>query len=145
MRHGRSTRPPADPVRSNPCSRRLSSEAGWGAPHRARGGLRARQGGGVLFAVDPHRGTGLHRAEGVLDTFDAFGANVRSAGLADYVRTVRAPSIEARDGFKDCSIELLFIDASHSYEDVRADLEAWSGALTDIAAVGFHDVHAEPA
>jgi predicted O-methyltransferase YrrM len=107
-------------------------------------GLRARDGGGALFAVDPHRGTALHRAEGVLDTFDAFNSNVRSAGLADYVRTVRAPSIVARDGFKDCSIGLLFIDASHVYEDVLADLEAWSGALTDIAVVGFHDVHAEP-
>lgn len=106
-------------------------------------GLRAR-GGGVVAAVDPHRATALHRATGIVDSYAAFQANVRRAGVADHVRAIRATSMQARERFADGAVDLLFIDASHAYEDVLADIETWSGALAHAAVVGFHDIHDEP-
>lgn len=106
-------------------------------------GLRA-GGGGVVFAVDPHRDTALHRAQDVIDTSAAFGANVISAGVAAHVLAVRATSMQARRRFADRSVDLLFVDASHVYEDVLADIEAWTSALADAAQVAFHDARDEP-
>lgn len=106
-------------------------------------GLCAR-GGGVVAAIDPHRTSALHRATGILDSYAAFQENVRRAGVDDYVRAVRATSIRARERFADRSVDLLFVDASHVYEDVLSDIEVWSSALADGAMVAFHDIHDEP-
>jgi predicted O-methyltransferase YrrM len=106
-------------------------------------GLRAR-GGGTVYAIDPHRDTRLHRATGEVDTRGAFLANVRSAGVADRVQSICASSRIARANFADDSVHLLFVDGSHLYDDVVADIDAWTSALTDGAIVAFHDIHDEP-
>ncbi len=106
-------------------------------------GLRAR-GGGTLFAVDPHRDSALHRATGVADTFESFEMNVRSAGLSDHVRAIRELSAQAARQFAPDTVDLLFVDGSHLYEAVAADLEAWRDALVDEAVVAFHDARDEP-
>jgi predicted O-methyltransferase YrrM len=106
-------------------------------------GVRDR-GSGVLFAVDPHRGTALHRATGVADTFASFTANVRSAGVEDQVRAIREVSLAARERFGDAPVDLLHVDGSHLYEAVLADIEAWSSVLADAAIVAFHDARDEP-
>lgn len=106
-------------------------------------GLRAR-GAGVVFAVDPHRDSRLHRATGVSDTFAAFQANVEASGLSDHVIPIRATSLEGRRDFPDRGVDLLFIDASHLYEDVIADLTAWDSALAEDGVVAFHDARDEP-
>jgi predicted O-methyltransferase YrrM len=106
-------------------------------------GLRAR-GAGTVYAVDPHSDSALHRATGVLDTHSAFVANVHAAGLADYVRAVRATSLAARERFAERSVHFLFVDGSHLFEDVVSDIDAWTPALADGAAVAFHDARDEP-
>jgi MMP 1-O-methyltransferase len=100
--------------------------------------LRAR-GSGVVHAVDPHRGTALHAATGVPDTYEAFRAHVAAAGVAPYVRCIRALSADARAGFARRSVDVLFVDAAHAYRDVLRDIDAWTSALADGAAVAFHD------
>jgi predicted O-methyltransferase YrrM len=102
------------------------------------------RGGGVLHAVDPHRDTPLHEATGEADTYAAFAANVEAAGLSGCVRPLRASSIEARASFADGSVDLLFVDGSHRYEDVMADIDTWMPALAEGATVAFHDVRSEP-
>ena len=57
--------------------------------------LQAR-GSGVVYAIDPHAGTAIHEATGVTDTYEAFSANVRNAGVSDHVRPIRALSAAAR-------------------------------------------------
>lgn len=106
-------------------------------------GLQAR-GGGEVVAVDPHRGTRLHRTLGVDDTYEAFLASMRARRVADRIRPVRAASLQACAGFADRSVHVLFLDGSHLYDDVVADLDAWSRTLSDGATLALHDVRAEP-
>ncbi len=42
--------------------------------------------------------------------------------------------------FDDCSIEILHIDGSHAYEDVRHDFETWLPKLKRDGIILFHDI-----
>lgn len=47
---------------------------------------------------------------------------------------------EALNKFEDNSIDILHIDGSHFYEDVKHDFETWKCKLKDTAIVLFHDI-----
>jgi predicted O-methyltransferase YrrM len=104
--------------------------------------LQAR-GGGLVYAIDPHSGTAIHEAEGVLDTYQAFLENVREAGVAEYVRPIRALSTMGRSQFAARSVDVLLVDGAHEYDDVIRDIDDWSSALADVATVAFHDARTE--
>lgn len=55
----------------------------------------------------------------------AFAYNLEQAQVADVVTIVKARSIEAAKVYKDRSISFIMIDASHSYQDVVDDINAW--------------------
>jgi len=59
------------------------------------------------------------------DFLAAFKHNIESAQVADVVNCVKASSIEASKIYKDRSISFIMIDASHSYQDVVDDINAW--------------------
>lgn len=105
--------------------------------------LQAR-GSGVVYAIDPHAGTAIHDATGVSDTYEAFLANMRKAGVAEHVRPIRALSTVARSQFADLSVDVLLIDGSHGYDDVVRDIDDWTSALADVATVAFHDARSYP-
>lgn len=93
----------------------------------------------MVYAIDPHADTAIHAATGVSDTYEAFLANVRNAGVADYVRPIRALSTAARAQFAAGSVDVLLVDGAHKYVDVIRDIDDWSSALADVATVAFHD------
>jgi hypothetical protein len=102
-------------------------------------GLRER-GAGRLFAIDPHTGSIEHRKNGVpVDTFAEFSANVRRAGLENWVVPLRKTAHEARAEFEAGSVSVLFIDGSHEYADVLVDIDDWLPTLRAGAVVGFND------
>ena len=91
--------------------------------------LGSKEGSGVpVVAVDRHTDK----------TFADFQENIRRAGVADLVRPIRSHSYEAADTF-DEPIELLFIDASHKYEDVRSDFDRWVPKVVEGGTVAMHD------
>ena len=57
--------------------------------------------------------------------FKAFTDNMEKARVSDYVKPMKMSSKEAASNFEDRSISFLMIDASHKYEDVVEDIEAW--------------------
>ena len=81
------------------------------------------------------------KAEGT--TYNQFLRNVERVGVSEYVRPVRASSIEAAQSWQE-PIRLLFIDGDHSYEATQTDFETWSPLLEENGVVAFHDVEVWP-
>ena len=98
------------------------------------------QGHGIVYAVDPHMGDdGDKPVTGQGETFSEFQSNIDQAGVADRVRPLRSTSHEARTGFADRSVHLLFVDASHRYQDVLRDIDDWTPTLHEQAVAAFND------
>ena len=92
-------------------------------------GLGSRAGKSVpIFAVDPHADY----------RFGEFKENIERAGVADLVTPIASKSQAAVSGF-DRPIELLFVDGSHEYEDVKADFDQWVPKLVDGGTIAVHD------
>ncbi|HEY1728898.1 MAG TPA: class I SAM-dependent methyltransferase [Candidatus Baltobacteraceae bacterium] len=97
---------------------------------------------GSLVAIDPHGPTGKTSytlEHGDADTFVAYEANLARAGVSAYVTSLRATSTQARPTYDLRPIDMLFIDGSHDYEDVLADIDAWAPLLGSGSIVAFND------
>jgi len=91
-------------------------------------GLRT-AGGGQVHAIDPYT-NGDRRSE--------FLDNVARVGLSDYVHPVRLTSHEARRDFSS-SLELLFVDGSHTLEAVLQDIADWTPLVRSGGTAAFND------
>lgn len=99
------------------------------------------QGSGTVYSIDPHIGeTESHvRQYGAQDTFEVFLANIRAAGVGETVQPMRMTSLAAIPSFAKRSIDVLFVDGSHEYEDVKADIDGYFPLLSDDARLAFND------
>jgi dienelactone hydrolase len=80
---------------------------------------------GTVYAVDHWLGSEAerntaHREAVEGDVYGQFLANIRSY---PNVQPIRMASVKAAADFEQAS--MVFIDAGHEYEEVRADIEAW--------------------
>ena len=96
-------------------------------------------GGGTVYAIDPHTIDEGNVEVWHSDRMPDLVENVERAGVAEFVEPVRAYSHEARARFADGSVDALFVDGSHEYEDVIQDIDDWTSALTNPAPVAFND------
>jgi hypothetical protein len=48
-------------------------------------------------------------------------------------------SSEASNLFQDSSVDVIFIDAGHSYESVKKDIEFWFNKMKDVSIMSGHD------
>lgn len=79
-----------------------------------------------IYAVDTWKGSEEHKDETCIvnDTlFEEFSTNM--VLVNDKYKPLRMTSEEASKTFADNSIDAIFIDASHEYEDVKNDLILW--------------------
>lgn len=105
----------------------------------------ADRGNGSVVSIDPHAPTGRESyvaEHGRDDTYDAYVENVRRAGVERFVVPVRTTSAAARPGYDGVPIDVLFVDGSHDYEDVLADVDAWLPLVADRAILAFNDPYA---
>ncbi len=109
-----------------------------------------RAGRGQVVAVDHFTGSPEHQPGGTHPcpeiaatgtTFGRFESNLRSVGLFDEVRPIRAASDDAGREW-DGPIRVLFIDGDHSYEMSRRDFELWTPHVSAGGFVALHDVGA---
>lgn len=103
-------------------------------------GLAAKKRGKTkVVAVDPHLGQLRATAGEDEPTYGVFRRNIAAAGVDDVVEPMRTTSHEARPEILDNSVDLLFIDGLHDYENVRRDFNDWRSALAEGAIVAFND------
>ena len=96
-----------------------------------------RNGGGKLYAIDPHSPTDWNDTSSV-DSFAIINEHLKKCGAENFVEVVRKTSGEAAKGW-DKKIDLIFIDGDHSYEGVKADWELFLPHLNEFGVVVFHD------
>jgi predicted O-methyltransferase YrrM len=97
-----------------------------------------------FVAIDPHaggdRGPQEIEAEAARGDADheAFGANLRAAGVAERVTHVRRMSSEAHPAV-DGAIDLLYVDGAHRFGPARADIADWGARVRDGGTMLVHD------
>lgn len=99
-----------------------------------------------FYAVDTWQGTPNEpaMAESLAanngDVFPVFRKNMLRAGVSDFVAPIRKTSVEAANDFPDGSCRFVFIDADHSYEAVKADIQAWWPKVKPGGMFAGHDI-----
>ncbi|HSS96265.1 MAG TPA: class I SAM-dependent methyltransferase, partial [Terriglobales bacterium] len=66
-------------------------------------------------------------------------SNIRGHVPGGRVSVIRKRSLDAVQNFKDKSLEAVYIDAAHDYENVLADLRAWSKKVKRYGFIFGHD------
>lgn len=88
--------------------------------------------GGVLFCVDHFVNTVLAPGQAkppleevIRENLDCLAANLDAFGVRNRVTVLRGRTRDAAERFAAESLDLVFVDAGHQYEDVKADLADW--------------------
>ena len=105
---------------------RSASEFAWA--------LKTKNYNGHIYTVDKFPET--HPIVG--DLLEAYTHNLKECGLIQYCTAIRGDTIQQASNWKK-PIALLFIDAGHSYLEVKADIAAWVGYVKGGGIVAFHD------
>jgi len=100
---------------------------------------------GVVYAVDHFKGSqsaqaiGLAREAARVDIHVEF---IKNVGYFSNLIVHRMKSLEAVSLFADQSVDMVFIDGEHLYEDVKADILAWLPKATKL--ICGHDYQIGP-
>lgn len=74
-----------------------------------------------------------------------FEANLAAAGFktgkGSFIQAHTKPSVAMAAEYADGSVDVVFIDADHSYEAVVADIKAWWPKLKPGGVLAGHDIH----
>lgn len=99
-----------------------------------------------IYAVDTWNGSDeqvhqnyINRIGGSDALYSEFMSNMKAVGVDDIIIPVRCDSIKAAEKFEDNSIDFCFIDASHEYLDVLADVKAWLPKIKQGGVIAGHD------
>ena len=96
-----------------------------------------------FYCVDTWLGSIEHQNNPELPIiFDLFKSNM--SPVEKYYTAVRRESLEAAKLFRDKSLDFVFIDASHEYEDVKKDIGAWKPKIKAGGVLAGHDYQHPP-
>lgn len=90
-----------------------------------------------IYAIDTFQGNDVdfhHR-----NFFGEFKSNLEKRGLMNYITPLKGTSVHFAEGW-GIPVNLLFIDASHQFEDVLADFNAFFPHVVQGGIVALHDV-----
>lgn len=93
---------------------------------------------GRLYSIDPHQPTKWNDGRPDVDTYSIVTSRLKQLRLSQYVQIVRKFSSEAAASW-DVPIDILLLDGSHTYEDVKADFMGFLPSLRPGALILFHD------
>jgi hypothetical protein len=90
--------------------------------------------------IDTWNGSTEHQTDPILENdglYCEFIKNIEPVKHA--INTIRMASLDAANTYADESLDFVFIDASHMYEDVKADLIAWYPKIKPGGILAGHD------
>jgi len=102
--------------------------------------------GGTLICVDDWKGNGNADTLQIAtkeDVFHIFRNNMQILGLWDILKPMIMTSKEASLIVEDETLDFIFLDADHSYEEVKADILRWMPKLKYDGAFCGHDLDHE--
>jgi predicted O-methyltransferase YrrM len=108
--------------------------------------LRAHRTGAFVYAIDTYDG-GADATPEMRDFVKLNGGSllplvterISFADLNGLVVPLAVPSLEAAPTFEDGSLAMVFIDGSHRYEDVVADIRSWRPKVRPGGTLAGHD------
>jgi predicted O-methyltransferase YrrM/GR25 family glycosyltransferase involved in LPS biosynthesis len=93
-----------------------------------------------FYCVDTWEGSVEHQDRDDLKSlYDTFNQNMMP--LKDYHIPLKIISLEAVEKFEDKSLDFVFIDASHEYEDVKKDIISWLPKVKEGGIIAGHDYY----
>jgi len=97
-------------------------------------------GDSVLFCVDHFKGSVEHGDAFSKDDslYRTFCGNMQDHIDSGRVCVIRCPSVEASTMIA-ANLDMVFIDASHDYDSVKADIQSWKPLLTPGGLLCGHD------
>lgn len=100
---------------------------------------------GVVFAVDTWLGSEEHNPP-VQGLYEAFEANMEPYIARGKVLEMRTQSVDAARHFATFGerFDMIFIDASHDYDSIRADILAWRPLVASGGLLCGHDAAHPP-
>ena len=96
-----------------------------------------------VFAVDDWSGGTdkivLENIKGVANPYESFQDNLRGRGYLDKIQIIKMDSVEAAATFGGKTVDILMIDANHSYDSVHKDIIAWKSRIREDGVMLGHD------
>lgn len=106
----------------------------------------ARSGKDIRFdCIDTWEGSEEHQAGAYAEDSDVVNGTLYETFLKNiepvksYIKPIRMDSVSASKLYKDGSLEFVFIDAAHDYDNVKADINAWLPKIRKGGILGGHD------
>jgi len=119
-------------------------------------GAACKESGGIVYAVDHHRGSEEHQlgeeyhdpdlydnSVELMDSFKAFRTSMRRAGLDDVVVPIVASSKVASKHW-NTALGMVFIDGGHSEEAAQTDYRSWVSHIKPGGILAIHDIFPNP-
>ncbi len=98
--------------------------------------------GGHLFCIDHFRGaanTGNRKEAEGKNIFELFLLNMAKLDLMPIICPIMEDSVTAASYFADGIADLIFVDADHMYQSIKADLNAWWPKVRQGGTMCGHD------
>ena len=92
--------------------------------------------------VDTWKGSACTQELNTNDLYEIFKINMKP--LENYYKDLKMTSIEASALFENNSLDFVFIDASHEYEDVKNDIISWLPKIKRGGVLAGHDYWSGP-
>lgn len=95
-----------------------------------------------VFCVDTWAGYPDQTPENLpqrTDYYTTFLRNVLTFGNQDVLFPIRLTSVEASQLFEPASVNMVFIDAAHDYENCSSDIKSWLPKIKSGGIIAGHD------